>query len=73
MEHSEESKQFLQEIERLRQEIHRHNTLYYVDDQPQISDAEYDRLMRRLQELEMLYPDLITPDSPTQRASALLP
>lgn len=70
MEHSEESKQFLQEIEHLRQEIHRHNTLYYVDDQPQISDAEYDRLMRCLQELETLHPEFITPDSPTQRVGA---
>ncbi|GAK56292.1 DNA ligase [Candidatus Vecturithrix granuli] len=70
MDHSQESNVFLQEIEHLRQEIQRHNKLYYVDDQPQISDAEYDRLMRRLQELESLHPDLITPDSPTQRVGA---
>jgi NAD-dependent DNA ligase len=41
--------------------------LYYVLDQPEITDAEYDRLMRRLQELEVRHPELVTPDSPTQR------
>jgi len=62
--------QDVQEIETLRQEIRRHNKLYYVDDNPEISDAEYDRLMRRLQELEAAHPELITPDSPTQRVGA---
>jgi DNA ligase (NAD+) len=62
--------QVIQEIEALREEIRYHNKRYYVDDNPEISDAEYDRLMRRLQELEAAYPDLITPDSPTQRVGA---
>lgn len=56
-----------EEVERLRREIRYHNYRYYVLNQPVISDAEYDRLMRRLQELEARYPDLVTPDSPTQR------
>ena len=55
------------EIDKLRQELRRHEHLYYVLDQPEISDAEYDALMHRLQALEAQRPDLITPDSPTQR------
>lgn len=55
------------EIERLREELRRHEYLYYVMDEPEISDADYDGLMRRLQVLEAEHPDLITPDSPTQR------
>lgn len=58
------------EIEDLRQRINRANYLYYVKDQPEISDAEYDRLMRRLLELEEKYPAAVTPDSPTQRVGA---
>lgn len=58
------------EIERLRREINHHNYRYYVLDSPVISDAGFDRLMRRLEELEALYPGLITPDSPTQRVGA---
>lgn len=54
-------------IAELREELNRHNYLYYVLDQPEISDAEYDRLYRELQALEEQYPELITPDSPTQR------
>jgi len=54
-------------VEALRQRINHHNRLYYVYDAPEISDAEYDRLMRELQALEAQHPDLITPDSPTQR------
>src|SRR5512137_1916835 len=65
-----DKEKLIQEIEMLRHEIRRHNKLYYVDDNPEISDAEYDRLMRRLQELEAAYPELITPDSPTQRVGA---
>ena len=57
-------------VEELRKEINRHNYLYYVLDQPEISDAEFDRLMRELQDLEQQYPELITPDSPTQRVGA---
>jgi len=53
-------------IEALREAIHRHNYLYYVEDRPEISDAEYDRLLRELRALEAAHPELITPDSPTQ-------
>ncbi len=55
------------EIEELRDSLRRHEHLYYVLDQPEITDAEYDVLMRRLQALEAQHPELITPDSPTQR------
>ena len=51
----------------LRAEIERHDYLYYVEDEPSIPDAEYDRLMRELQSLEAVHPDLITPESPSQR------
>ena len=54
-------------IHNLRSRINHHNRLYYVYDAPEIPDAEYDRLMRELQSLEQQHPDLITPDSPTQR------
>ena len=56
-----------QRVERLRAELERHNRHYYVDDAPQITDAEYDRLFRELQDLEQAHPDLASPDSPTQR------
>jgi DNA ligase (NAD+) len=55
------------EIEELRGTLRRHEHLYYVLDQPEISDAEYDVMMRRLQQLEAEHPELITADSPTQR------
>jgi len=55
------------EIEELRDTLRRHEHLYYVLDQPEISDAEYDVLMRRLQALETEHPELVTTDSPTQR------
>jgi DNA ligase (NAD+) len=58
------------ETEKLREQINRANYLYYVLDAPELSDAEYDRLMRRLEDLEKAHPDLITPDSPTQRVGA---
>lgn len=51
----------------LRTELERHNYQYYVLDQPLVSDAEYDRLFRELQQLESEYPELAAPDSPTQR------
>ncbi|GAB4270161.1 NAD-dependent DNA ligase LigA [Thermincola ferriacetica] len=54
-------------INELRKQIEEHNYYYYVLDRPRITDAEYDRLMRELTELEQQYPDLVTPDSPTQR------
>jgi DNA ligase (NAD+) len=56
-----------QEVEELRREIERHNYLYYVEAAPEISDREFDRLLRRLQELEQKHPELVTLDSPTQR------
>ena len=55
------------QIERLREEIRRHDELYYVGNAPEISDREYDLLMENLQKLEAEHPELITPDSPTQR------
>uniref|UniRef100_A0A7C4XVM6 DNA ligase n=1 Tax=candidate division WOR-3 bacterium TaxID=2052148 RepID=A0A7C4XVM6_UNCW3 len=55
------------EIEKLRKEINYHNYLYYVLNQPVISDYEYDQLYKKLVELESEFPELITPDSPTQR------
>src|SRR5260370_23508472 len=55
------------EIEKLSDQLHHHEHLYYVRDQPEITDAEYDALTQRLQELETKPPDLLTPDSPTQR------
>ncbi|HXF08584.1 MAG TPA: NAD-dependent DNA ligase LigA [Candidatus Acidoferrales bacterium] len=55
------------EIERLRAAIRHHDHCYYVLDAPEISDADYDALMRRLQALEAAWPALVTPDSPTQR------
>ena len=57
-------------VERLRKEINYHNYLYYVLDQPEISDEDYDALMRELKGLEERYPELVTPDSPTQRVGA---
>lgn len=56
-----------QRVERLRAEIDRHNYRYYVLDDPEVPDAEYDRLMKDLTELEREYPSLVVPDSPTQR------
>ena len=54
-------------IEKLSREIERHNYLYYVENNPEISDAEFDRLLEELKNLESMYPELITPDSPTHR------
>ena len=56
-----------EQIDILRRELEQHNYNYYVLDQPTISDFEYDRMLRSLEELEQANPDLITPDSPTQR------
>ena len=63
-------KQQQQRAEKLRDEINYHNYLYYVLDSPEIPDSEYDRLLRELEELEAAHPELITPDSPTQRVGA---
>ena len=56
-----------QRITNLREQIHHHDYLYYVEARPEVSDAEYDALMRELRELEASFPDLVTADSPTQR------
>ncbi len=53
-------------LEQLREQVRYHNTLYYNDDAPEISDGEYDTLFKKLVELEKQHPELITPDSPTQ-------
>jgi DNA ligase (NAD+) len=58
-----------QRIAELREHIHHHDYLYYVEARPEIADAEYDRLMRELRELEARFPDLITGESPTQRVA----
>ena len=60
-------KDIARKVERLRAELRRHEELYYVHDNPEISDVEYDALMARLQTLEEEHPELQTPDSPTQR------
>src|SRR3954447_16286449 len=57
-------------IAALRELVHHHAHRYYVLDEPQIPDAEYDKLFRELQELEAQHPELLTPDSPTQRVGA---
>ena len=54
-------------IEDLREAIRYHNRRYYVEDTPEISDAEYDALYKELETLEGEHPELVTPDSPTQR------
>jgi len=59
-----------EEIEKLKELIRHHNHRYYVLDDPEISDAEYDRLFQQLLAREREYPDLVTPDSPTQRVGA---
>jgi DNA ligase (NAD+) len=58
-----------QRMSELREQIHRHDHLYYVEARPEVSDAEYDALMRELRALEAEFPDLVTPDSPTQRVA----
>jgi len=64
------TKNVKQSIELLRQSLREHNHRYYVLDDPDIPDSEYDRLFHELQTLENQHPDLITPDSPTQRVGA---
>jgi DNA ligase (NAD+) len=58
-----------QRIMELREQIHHHDYLYYVESRPEASDAEYDALVRELRALEGEFPDLVTPDSPTQRVA----
>lgn len=60
-------KEIIEEVEKLREEIEYHNYRYYVLNDPVITDEEFDKLMKRLIELEKKYPELVTPDSPTQR------
>ena len=66
----EDSHKLAAQAEKLRDAINRANYRYYVLDDPEISDAEYDKLMRRLETLEREHPELATPDSPTQRVGA---
>jgi DNA ligase (NAD+) len=56
-----------QQIEKIRNEVRRHEELYYVKDSPEISDLEYDKLLEKLHDLEQQHPEFLTPDSPTQR------
>lgn len=59
-----------QQINQLRQQLNQHNHAYYVLDNPTIPDADYDALFQQLQQLEQQHPELVTPDSPTQRVGA---
>ncbi len=59
-----------EKIEKLRKELHRHNYRYYILDDPEISDAEYDRMMQELIKLETAHPELSSPDSPTSRVGS---
>ena len=59
-------------INELREKINHHNYLYYINDTPEISDAEYDKLFNQLKDYEKSYPHFITPDSPTQRVGAVI-
>ncbi|MDF3943787.1 NAD-dependent DNA ligase LigA [Achromobacter denitrificans] len=70
MKGSSDGENAAQAAARLRAEIEQHNVRYYVYDEPSISDAEYDGLMRELQALEAEHPELVTPESPTQRVGA---
>ncbi len=63
-------KNIQQRVQALREEINAHNYAYYVLDNPEVTDSEYDRLMQELQQLEQQYPELVTADSPTQRVGA---
>ena len=63
-------KKIQQRIESLREEINAHNYSYYVLDNPEVPDSEYDRLLHELGDIEEQYPELISPDSPTQRVGA---
>ena len=62
------------EYEQLKDELNQHNHSYYVLDEPTVPDSEYDRRMRRLQEIEQQHPELLSDDSPSQRVGgAALP
>jgi len=60
----------IERVDKLRKVLHRHNHRYYVLDNPEISDSEYDLLMQKLIELEAKWPVLLRPDSPSQRVGA---
>ncbi|MBW2706150.1 MAG: NAD-dependent DNA ligase LigA, partial [Deltaproteobacteria bacterium] len=62
--------EIIQRTQDLRKTLHHHNHRYYVLDDPEISDSEYDRLMQELIRLEQTYPDLVSPDSPSARVGA---
>ncbi len=66
----DELNQVKEQINRLKEQINHHNYRYHVLDSPEISDAEYDQLVRELKQLEQKYPQFLTPDSPTQRVGA---
>src|SRR2546429_1107861 len=59
----------LERLQELRQQIRHHEERYYIHNAPEISDEEFDRLLHELEKLEEEYPDLVTPDSPTQRVA----
>src|SRR5580700_8044869 len=56
-----------QQLQELRDELRHHEHLYYVEDAPELTDAQYDALMNKLTKLETEHPELVTPDSPSQR------
>ena len=64
--------QAAERVAQLRREIKRHNHLYYVEAKPELSDVEFDRLLGQLMELERQFPDLVTPDSPSQRVGGTI-
>ena len=68
---SDDSQKIQAQIAELREQIRRHNHLYYGLGEPEISDSEYDKLFKTLQDLEGQYPDLVTPDSPTELVSGM--
>ncbi|MEH6543723.1 MAG: NAD-dependent DNA ligase LigA [Porticoccaceae bacterium] len=70
MGHTSPSAELINQATELRDLLNQHNQRYYVHDDPVISDSEYDQLLRRLQDLEEQYPQLLSPDSPTQRVGA---
>ncbi len=67
---AESDSRVMERIQRLREKINHHNYLYYIQDSPEITDAEYDRLFDELAALEKAHPELVTPDSPTRRVGA---
>jgi len=68
---SDQFKSAQQQHQKLTQQLHHHNYRYHTLDQPEITDAEYDRLMQQLLEIEKQYPELVTPESPSQRVGSI--